>query len=511
MNKAKVAILIGSAFDAKGFKKAETATEKLTKTFKNLGLALSAAAIVKFGKDAAKAFIQDEKEAARLTQTVKNLGLELSNPAISRYIDSLSEASAVTDSELRPAFQALLTTTGSVTASQKALQQAIDISVGSGIELTTVSQDLANAYVGNTRGLKKYNLGLTQAELKTASFEEVAAKLNKQYSGANAAYLDTYAGKLQKLTTAAGESQEALGAAVIELGIALTGSSDIDDLIGKISTSTDFAVARLDNFIEGWRLLKAIIKSSPGEINKAIQRVQVDEYNRRLARDYMKVWEGIDLPMSDKEKAAQIKAEAAARKRAAELAKLTKKNTAELAKQNAIKKASTLFDMEKIQIIAALKGKVTDEERKRLELQMAIATENVDEAKKLTYQLAISQGLTESLAKTLADLPAAKNPFASWEAYLNNIEAQAKRVASMSFGTGGAGTTSTGGGMALPSSQDLSGFSFAPEILAAIKAAPPIVNVTLDGQQLTSQITVNQQNNSLSGITPTEQRLFGSF
>ena len=74
----------------------------------------------------------------RLTQVVKNLGLELSSPAINEYIDTLSKASGVTDSQLRPAFQALLTTTGSLTASQAALQQAIDVSVGSGIELTTV-------------------------------------------------------------------------------------------------------------------------------------------------------------------------------------------------------------------------------------------------------------------------------------------------------------------------------------------------------------------------------------
>jgi len=515
-NAADLAIRIAATFvGKKAFAQADTATEKLTKNVKTLGktlgYTLSAAALVTFGKRAAQAFIEDQKEASKLASIVKNLGLELSNPAINTYIENLSRATAVTDSQLRPAFQALLTTTGSVTASQKALQQAIDVSVGSGVELTTVAQDLANAYVGNTRGLRKYNLGLTQAELKAASFEEISGKLNKQFSGANAAYLDTYAGKLQMLGTAAGESQEKLGGAVIELSLALTGASDMEEFIKKIETATDFAVARLDNFIEGWKIIKAIIKN-PFDMDKAIQRVQVDEYNRRMARDYMKAWEGVDLPLSKEALAQQKAAEAAARKRAAELAKNTKKNTDELKKQNALKKASTLFDLTQIQIIAALKGKVSDEDRKRLELQLALETGNVDQAQKLTYEIAKSQGLTESLAKTLASLPAAKNPFASWAAYLDTIEAQARRISGMSFG---GGATGAGAAQALPSNVDLAGFSAAPELVAAIiagmKAGAPVVNVSLDGRELTTAITTTQQNNSLSGITATEQRLFGTF
>lgn len=512
MKATDLLINIASDFTGKkAFKQADTATEKLTKNVKTLGktlgYTLSAAALVTFGKRAAQAFIEDQKEASKLASIVKNLGLELSNPAINTYIENLSRATAVTDSQLRPAFQALLTTTGSVTASQKALQQAIDVSVGSGVELTTVAQDLANAYVGNTRGLRKYNLGLTQAELKTASFEEIAAKLNQQFSGANAAYLDTYAGKLQMLSTAAGEAQERLGGAVIDLAMALTGAGNMEELINKISAATDFAVARLDNFIEGWKILKALLKN-PLNADKALQRVQVDEFNRRMARDYMKAWEGVDLPMSKEALAQQKKAEAAARKRAADLAAMTKKNTVELKKQSALKKAGSIFDMTQIQIVAALKGKVSDEDRKRLELQLALETGNVEQAQKLTYELAISQGLTVELAKTLASLPAAKNPFEAWAAYLNNIEAQAKRIATLTFGGGGAGA---GAAASLPSGADLSGFSFAPELLAALKVPAPIVNVTLDGQQLTSVITTSQQNNSLSGITPTEQRLFGTF
>ena len=435
MSMTDLAIRIATTMDATGLNKADKQVKSFEKSVKSLGrtlgLSLSAAAVVAFGKKAAQAFIQDEKEAQRLTTAVKNLGLELSAPAISQYIDNLSKISGVADSQLRPAFQALLQTTGSVTASQQALQQAIDVSVGSGIELTTVSQDLANAYIGVTRGLRKYNLGLTQAELKAASFEEISAKLNKQFSGANAAFLDTYAGKLQRLGTAAGEAQEAIGASVIELAMAVTGASDVEQLIGKIASATDFAVARLDNFIEGWKILKAIINSSLGEFKKNIQAVQVEEFNRRMRRDYMKPFEGTTIPMSPQAMAQQRAAEAAARKRSAELLKSQQKNTAELKKQNSLKKTGTLFDQTQIQIIAALKGKVSADDRKRLELQLALATENVSEVERLGKQLAISQGLGEDLAKFLTTLPSAKNPFEAWKGFLDGLEAQAARIANM--------------------------------------------------------------------------------
>jgi hypothetical protein len=430
-----LAIRIATTMDSTGLLKADKGVKSFEKTVKSLGrtlgLTLSAAAVVQFGRKAAQAFIQDEKEAQRLTTAVKNLGLELSAPAISQYIDNLSKISGVTDSQLRPAFQALLQTTGSVTASQKALQQAIDVSVGSGIELSTVSQDLANAYVGVTRGLRKYNLGLTQAELKAASFEDISARLNKQFSGANAAYLDTYAGKLQMLGTAAGEAQEKIGASVIELAMAVTGASDVEQLIGKIASTTDFAVARLDNFIEGWKILKTIINSSLGEFKKNIQAVQVEEFNRRMRRDYMKPWEGTNLPMSPQALAQQKAAEAAARKRAQALKKEEEKRTNELKKQNALKKAGTVFDLDQIQLIAALRGKLSDEDRKRIEAQLALLNNNDALAQKLTREILMAQDATGGLYRYFLSIGDAKikNPFAfldewimEFQSKLNNLK-----------------------------------------------------------------------------------------
>jgi hypothetical protein len=433
-----LAYRIATMFDAAGINKADKSIKgfdkNLKKLGKTLGVTLSAAAVVEFGKRAAQAFIQDEKEATRLATAVKNLGLEFENRAIADYIDRLELASGVSDGLLRPALQALLTTTGSLTTSQQLLNQAIDVSAGTGIELTTVSQDLANAYVGITKGLKKYNLGLTQAELKSATFTEIQAKLNKQFSGANAAFLDTYAGKLARLSSAASQAQENIGQAVIDLAMAVTGASDVEDLIDKIGKAADFAVARIDDFIEGFRILKLITTKNfwkqafnpNGTISPEIAKIQAEEFNRRMKRDYMKAWAGVDIPLTPEQQRAKAAAEAAAKKRAAALLAAQNKNTAELKKQAALKKAGTVFDLEQIQLIAALKGKLSAEERTRVEAQLAILNQNDVLAQQLTKQILMAQDATGGLYQYFLAIGDAKikNPFAFLDQWILDFQAK---------------------------------------------------------------------------------------
>jgi hypothetical protein len=126
--------------------------------------------------------------------------------------------------------------------------------------------------------------------------------------------------------------------------------------------------------------------------------------------------------------ARQKKLDDDARKRALALAKVDKDRLKTAKEQTALQKAGTLFDIQQASIIAALKGDITNEERKRLELQLAILTGNTSEASKLAGELAKSQGLSQQLAAYLASLPDAKNPFTAWKSYLDMIEAQVRRI-----------------------------------------------------------------------------------
>ena len=227
--------IIGEFKGKKAFDDAERSTGKLDDSVKKLGKALIAAfsiqKITQFSKAAVKAFVEDEAAASRLAQSVKNLGLAFETQAIETFIDQLSRASGITDDQLRPAMQRLLQTTGSLAKSTELLNLALEVSRGSGVDYETVVNDLSMAYVGQTRGLRKYSLGLTQAELKTASFAEVQEKLNKTFTGANAAYLDTYAGKLTLIQTAAGEAQETIGKGLVDaFSILATDTGSITEL-----------------------------------------------------------------------------------------------------------------------------------------------------------------------------------------------------------------------------------------------------------------------------------------
>ena len=164
----------------KAFKEADKAIFGLDKRVvqlgKSLGLALGTTAIVRYSKEAVKAFAADEAAARRLATAVDNLGLSFSQSRVSEFIANLEQSSAIADDVLRPAFQSLLTTTGSLTKSQELLNNAIQISRASGIELGTVVEDLNKGYVGVTRGLIKYNTGLTRA-VAPCSFTGIASLL----------------------------------------------------------------------------------------------------------------------------------------------------------------------------------------------------------------------------------------------------------------------------------------------------------------------------------------------
>jgi len=238
--------------------------------------------------------------------------------------------------------------------------------------------------------------------------------------------------------------------------------------------------------------------------------------------------------LSEKEKAAALaKLEAAAKKRALELAKIAKKKTDEEKKAAALKKASNLFDMDQIQIIAALKGQITEEERNRLKLQLAILTENASEASKLAGEVAKAQGLTKDLVAYYSDMPKADDPFEAWIKSLMDAEAIAKRIADLSklkpiAGGGGAGAGV--GGTQTPTDnlyQNIINEGIARgETQATINSSlrytamgqqamgqTPVVNVQvmLDGQEMAGAITNVQTNNYLSGKILTLERLQSTF
>jgi len=425
-------ILIGSKADTRGFKKADTAAAKLNKTVKGLagtlGILYGSKALVAFGKQAVNAFAADEAAANRLATAVDNLGLSMSQSRVTDFIANLEKSSAIADDILRPAFQALLTTTGSLTKSQELLNNAIQISRASGVDLATVSQDLANGYVGITRGLKKYNTGLTQAELKSKSFADILGVLLTKSAGAANAYLETTSFKLDVLTLATNNAKETIGKGLVDAFARIGGGTEASD-----------AAKSIDNIAKATSNLVVFLGSAIGLVEKFRKG-----YTNLLAGGDVNALMAAASPSTNRSKspagtfartAQQRAAEAEAAKRAKELANLTKKQiaaqkalTAEQKKQAALKKAGTVFDLEQIQLVAALKGKLSEDDKIRLQAQLALLNGNADLATRLTNQILAAQDSTGNLAKFLSALPNAKNPFEYLDAYLSYLAGKATSV-----------------------------------------------------------------------------------
>lgn len=498
----------------KQFREAENAVQKLQSSVKKLagaaGIGLSTAAFVNFGKKSAAAFMADEKAANRLALAIKNLGLGFETPRIERYISELSALSGITDDQLRPAMQRLLQTTGSVTKSQELLTQATDIAAGSGIDYETVVSDLSAAYVGQTRGLRKYSLGVTQAELKTMKFAEVQERLNKQFSGANAEYLTTYAGKLQLISTAAGEASEKIGGALVDSLVSVFSAGDVTKFVSQIDTLATRMADVVASVVFGFQKIylltsdRAILASlNPFDDyeKNALAAIEAAEKAAKLRRNQPSMGYLGSQPMNIYETPAQIaarkKAEADAAKRAKDIAALQTKQLADAKKKLALDKASKTLNLDAIGIEAALKGKISETDRISLLLQKAILEGNGTLADQLATQLDEAIKRNNELKAALLATPLAPNPYANWYPPI---------LAPLGSGGLSLGGGSVGGGGVMPDFNvpensygqvgPLGGLG-----AGVIAGVNPTINVTvnLDGDVVAGAITELQVNESLSG------------
>jgi len=523
MANTDLAVRIATILDASGLKKADKAVSKFEKSVKGLsrtlGIALSGAAITAYGKAAVKAFAEDEAAAQRLATAVSNIGLSLFTQDVEDFIAKTETSSAILDDKLRPAMQALITTTGSFTKSQELLNNAITISRASGVDLATVAQDLANGYVGITKGLKKYNTGLTQTELKTKSFAEVLGVLLTNSAGAADAYLETTSFKMESLAVAAANAQEKIGEGLVDALAILGGGSTtedamktIDDIAGGINAITKAAATAIGALVKLYKGLDFITSFGGITGDKGKIANYVREYEAGMAAR-----KGGGATNTEAKTKQQTAAEKAAAKRAKELAALQAKQvkaqkalTAEQKKQALAKKQSALFDLEQIGIIAALKGNLSEEERDRLKLQLAILQGNDVEATALSQKIANSIDSTGKLALSLRTLPDANNPFKSWDAFLDSIIAKARLAASI----GGNGSMARGESFATltPTVQSL----VAGGGGSAGSTSAGDVYITVNGSVLSEQdLVLAVQNglnyNSLAGKKSDIGRIAGMF
>ncbi len=195
-----------------------------------IGAAAAAGAFaVALAVDGVQAAMAEEAELTKLSTTLENLGFSAASGEINTFIDDMQFATGVTDSELRPAFERLLISTGNVAQAQKLLSVALDTSAGGGKSLESVANALGKAYDGNFGALNKLNAGIDASIIKNKDLDGAVQQLSTTFGGQAVAQAETLQGQIEILGIAFDELKESLGKGLIE-GFTSTGGG-----IGNLS------------------------------------------------------------------------------------------------------------------------------------------------------------------------------------------------------------------------------------------------------------------------------------
>ena len=369
----------------KSFKQAETSTEKLTKTVKNLakafGVAYSTTAVVNFGKASVMAAANDQRAQQQLALALKNVGLGRDAATSESYIQRLQTEFGIVDDKLRPAYQRLAVATHSTYESQKLLNLALDISASTGKDLDSVTSALSKAYLGSNTALSKLGVGISKADLKTKSFDEVTTQLAATFKGAATESANTFAGSVAKLGVASQNVKEIIGVGLID---ALKTISK-DKSVSNLAADMERLATNTADVIRGIGIMIAAIQKIPGMgvVGKVLGTLnKIGPYSM----------------LADLGAEARRKAEVAKQKNPIQsgtylnnpitknTTAITKLTAAQLA-QTKIAKAAAMFDLKKISIAAALKGNISPDAKNRLLAMQAIENGNADLAAKYSSKI----------------------------------------------------------------------------------------------------------------------------
>jgi hypothetical protein len=361
---ANVMIDIAAEFVGnKAFKQADSATDKLTKNVKKLagafGLAFGTTQVLAYGKAAVKAAAEDEKAQQQLALALKNVGLGRDAAASEEYIQRLQTEFGIVDDLLRPAYQTLAVATGDTAESQRLLNLSLDISASTGRDLSSVTAALSRAYLGNNAALSRLGVGISKADLKAKSFDDITNQLQSTFAGSATAAANTFQGSIDKLAVASANASEIIGTGLID---ALTNLGK-DTSVAELATNMEKTALYIADVIRGVGVLAGKLKDLPIIGGIDISMIPIVGTYLTLLREA-----GKQAPIQKSSDNSHLKSLqnqfAVTKKTTTQNKALTKETAAQLKNKRleqaidkanlALNKGSDVFDMDKIQIAAAL-------------------------------------------------------------------------------------------------------------------------------------------------------------
>jgi hypothetical protein len=406
----------------------ETA-KKLAKTF---AATFAAQKILAFGKASVEAFAADEKSAKILSNTLGNLGIAFQNVPVENFITKLSDLNGIAKTDLRNAFDTLVRSTGDATKAQDLLSLGLDVSAGTGKDLTLVTTALAKAYGGNFAAISKLGAGITKAEIKTGDFLTIQKHLASVFKGDAATAADSFSGKIARLKTSFEEFKITIGSGIVDAFTSLSKNGDLTKFqdsmhsvamdvadivrgIGIVGGDIASIVSKV-NTLSGGLLGKILGFSFKNSILGQLQKVGADSRTKAALQGAT----GSTLGEYQNNAANNARA-AAAKKQAADALAAQKAITDQKAKQLKLDQASLSLklsgnttDMQNIEIQAALQRGQTEQITNVLLAQRAQITGNAEQARALSEEILRSNGLVMDVNGNISSLAGAKDPFGDW-------------------------------------------------------------------------------------------------
>jgi hypothetical protein len=267
---ADIIIDIASEFTgAKAFKQADSATNNLMKNVKKLaktlGVAYGSQQILAFGKASVKAAAADQKAQQQLALALKNVGLGRDAASSEAYIQRLQSEFGIVDDLLRPAYQTLAVATRDSGEAQRLLNLSLDIAASTGKDLGSVTAALSKAYLGNNTALSKLGVGISKADLKAKSFNDITNQLTTTFAGSATAAANTFQGSIDKLGVASANVKEIIGTGLIDALTNLGKDTSVADLADNMEKTATY----LADVIRGVGVLAGKLKDIPvlGNLN----------------------------------------------------------------------------------------------------------------------------------------------------------------------------------------------------------------------------------------------------
>jgi hypothetical protein len=233
--------------ELKGFDKVVATGSFRLRAFAKAGGIAAAAGLTIFAKKAVDAALAQERLDKSLKLTLSSIGRGGFATEVSAFIDSLESATNVSEEQLIPALQQLITQTGDLEASQGLLNIALDTSAGTGKDLSTVIDAITKAAIGNYGSISKLGIGISSAEAKTLGFAGSMQLLQKYTGSAEAATL-TFDGQVKAFKVSAGEATETLGQGMLTAFAIISGG---EPLIKNLGTDLEVAAKQFSNIFVG--------------------------------------------------------------------------------------------------------------------------------------------------------------------------------------------------------------------------------------------------------------------